>query len=124
MTAATDTPRQNALYLTPLGPRRALGFGVGTDVVPEADDLTPAAARARWHGVPAETSAPAVAHPPACLAQGLGNRPQPQTKRGSPASLESIAHIGTPDKRQLARNRRAPNVSPPCVGGLRSHPWT
>src|SRR5215216_6838981 len=96
MTAATDTPRQNALYLTPLGPRRALGFGVGSDVVPDANDLTPAAARARWHRVPAETSAPAVAQSPACLAQELGNRPQPQTKRGSPASLESIAHIGTP----------------------------
>src|SRR5215216_731382 len=86
---------RNLLYLRLARPRGALGFGVGSDVVPDSDDLTLAAARARWHRVRPKPRRLAVAHSSACLAHELGNRPQPHTKRGTPASFESIVRIGT-----------------------------
>src|SRR5215211_7192419 len=63
--------------------------------MPDSHDLTPAAARARWHRVRPKPRRTAVAHSPACLAQELGNRPQPHTEGRSPASFESIVRIRT-----------------------------
>jgi hypothetical protein len=83
-----------------------------SDVVPEADDLTAAAARARRHRVRPKPRHPTVADSPACLAHELGNRPD--AKGGSPASFESIVHIGTLDT-EGTRNRRGPKS--PTVGG-------
>src|SRR5215216_5968744 len=86
---------RNLLYLRLARPRGALGFGVRSDAVPDSDDLTPAAARARWHRVRPKPRRTAVAHSPACLAHELGNRTQPHTKRRTPASFDSIVRSGT-----------------------------
>src|SRR5215216_2410366 len=86
---------RNLLYLRLARPRGALGFGVRSDAVPDSDDLTPAAARARWHRVRPKPRRTAVAHSPPCLAHELGNRTQPHTKRRTPASFDSIVRSGT-----------------------------
>jgi hypothetical protein len=83
---ATDARRQKR---GPTSHRLAPGALQVPNVVPDSDDLAPAAARARRHRVRPKPRHAAVARFPACLAHKLGNGRPPHAKRGGSSNFES-----------------------------------